>query len=51
MSNDPEADTDRKIISYILKPEFIPLEQDKMSYISKFMNSKITDQREVMYSF
>ena len=51
MSNDPEADTDRKIISYVLKPEFIPPVQDKMAYISKFMNPKVTDQREVMYSF
>lgn len=51
MSNDPEADTDRKIINYILKPKFIPPMQDKMAYISKFMNPKITDQRKVMYSF
>lgn len=51
MSNDPEADTDRKIISCVLKPEFILPVQDNMAYILKFMNPKIPDQKEVMYSF
>lgn len=51
MSNDPEADADEKIISYVLKPEFIHLVHSKMAYISKPMNPKITDQTEVIYSF
>lgn len=51
MSNDPEADADEKIISCVLKPEFIHLVHGKMAYISKPMNPKITDQTEVMYSF
>lgn len=29
ISNDPEADTDRKIINYVLKSDFIPPVQDK----------------------
>lgn len=51
MSNDPEADTDRKIISCVLKPEFILPVQHNMAYILKFMNPKIPNQSEVMYSF
>lgn len=51
MTNDPKADTDRKISSHVLKPEFIPPVQDKIASISKFMIAKITDQREMIYSF
>lgn len=51
MSNDPKADTDRKITIYVLKPEFIPPVQDKIASSSKFMIPKITDQREMIYSF
>lgn len=51
MLNDPKADIDRRISSYVLKPEFTPPVQDKMASISKLMIPKITDQREMIYSF
>lgn len=40
MPNDPKGDKDRKISSYVLKPEFIPPLQDKMASLSKSMIPK-----------
>lgn len=49
MSNNPGADTDEKIISCVLKFEFIQPVHCKTAHISKPMNPKTIDQTEVMY--